>query len=124
MSLMEIRHQDFQKFIDEAQAKDFFEKKRWPEGVRCVYCKSDQISKCEVPMPYRCRKCRKHFSVRTDTVMYRSPLPLSTWLMCIRILTESKHPISLMEMSEILKISKKSVTFLVARIKSQWLQKD
>ena len=31
-------------------------------------------------MPHRCRDCRRHFSVKTRTIMHNSKLPLTAWL--------------------------------------------
>jgi len=41
-------------------------------------------------MPYRCRNCRKHFSVRIGTVLEESKVPLRTWLMAIYTLTTAR----------------------------------
>ena len=37
-------------------------------------------------MPYRCRDCRKFFSVRTGTVMQSSKLGYQTWALAIYLL--------------------------------------
>ncbi|MXZ91784.1 MAG: IS1 family transposase [Chloroflexi bacterium] len=44
---------------------------RWPDGIRCPQsdCGSSnvqEVANCK-PMPYRCRKCRKHFSNTSGT---------------------------------------------------------
>ncbi len=45
-----------------------------------------EVVKNGEPMPYRCRKCdpRKHFSVRTGTVLAKSHVPLHKLLWAIR----------------------------------------
>ena len=70
----------FQKFPDEKSAREFFEKQAWGRaGKYCPHCGSIRTSevKNEKPRPYRCKDCRKHFSVRTNTVLAESRLPLS-----------------------------------------------
>ena len=42
------------------------------------------------PMPCRCGKCEKYLSLRTDTVMQRSPLSIRKWLVAIYLFVE--HP--------------------------------
>lgn len=72
----------FEKFPNEQKAVEYFENLRWKDGVIvCPYCGSIHISRCKVPMPYRCRDCRKHFSVRIGTVLNESKLPLLKWLL-------------------------------------------
>ena len=63
----------FQRFPDEEAARLFFEGKRWPDGVECAHCGSQEVSECKdhKPMPYRCKACRKHFSVRVGMVLAR-----------------------------------------------------
>ena len=51
------------------------------DKIHCTRCGSTNINlKAKHPtMPWRCRDCRKHFSIRTNTVMERSKLPLTEW---------------------------------------------
>ena len=66
---------------DEATATKWFETIMWEDGCSCPYCLSSNVAekKNRKPMPYRCRDCRKHFSVRTGTVIERSHIPLKKW---------------------------------------------
>ena len=63
-----------QRFGDAAAAEAWFVARRWPEGIRCPYCGSDSVAVIanRKPMPYRCRACRQHFSVKTGTVLQSS----------------------------------------------------
>ena len=51
---------------------------RWPQGIRCpqAECGSANVQVVEngKPMPYRCRKCRKHFSRTTGTKLSSSKI--------------------------------------------------
>ncbi len=100
----------FQKFPDENAARLFFEGKRWPKGVECAHCGSSEISECKnhKPMPYRCRECRKHFSVRTDMVLAESRLPLHKWLMAIYMMTTARKGIPSTQMARELGITQKN----------------
>jgi transposase-like protein len=113
----------FQKFPNEEAARVFFEAKRWPSGVSCAHCGSFSVAECvnHVPMPYRCRECRRHFSVRTGTVLTESKLPLNKWLMAIYIMTTARKGIPSAQMARELGITQKSAWFLAQRIRKTWM---
>ena len=48
---------------------------------RCAYCDSDNVQEntTHPTMPYRCRACRKFFSIKSNTVMQSSKLGPQTW---------------------------------------------
>ena len=54
---------------------------RWPNGVTCPFCQSKNIQErpTRKPQPFRCRDCRKDFSVKTGTVLHSSKIPLTKW---------------------------------------------
>ncbi len=113
----------FQKFPNEDAARRFFEGKRWPPSVACAHCGSANVAECagHIPMPYRCRECRKHFSVRTGTVLTESKLPLHKWLMAIYMMTTARKGIPSTQMARELGITQKSAWFLAQRIRETWL---
>ena len=61
----------FQRFPDDAAAEVWFTERRWPDGPECPHCASTNIATVasRKPMPYRCRGCRKHFSVTVGTIV-------------------------------------------------------
>jgi hypothetical protein len=75
-------------------------------------------------MPYRCRDCREHFSVRTGTVLAESRLPLHKWLMAIYMMTTARKGIPSTQMARELGITQKSAWFLAQRIRETWLSKS
>lgn len=116
-------YQFFQRFPNEEAARLYFEHNRWAGEVSCPHCGS--LSTAEVkdhkPMPYRCRDCRKHFSVRTGTVLAESRLPLHKWLMAIYMMTTARKGIPSTQMARELGITQKSAWFLAQRIRETWL---
>ena len=111
----------FKEYPDEASAVRYFESLRWPNGIRCPYCGSDNVAHCQSPMPHRCRDCRKHFSVRVGTILQSSKLPLQKWLLAIYILVNSKKGISSVQLAEYLGTTQKTAWFLAHRIRESWL---
>ena len=59
ISLMEL----FQMYSDNETAMQWFVEARWPDGIRCVYCESENIKvgAKHRSMPYRCNDCKKTF---------------------------------------------------------------
>ena len=114
----------FTKFPDEEAARKYFETRRWGDTPVCGHCGSENVSECKdhKPMPYRCKECRKHFSVRTSTVLAESRLPLQKWLLEICMLTSACKGIPSAKMARELGITRKSAWFLAQRIRETWLQ--
>lgn len=113
----------FQQFPNEEASRLYFEKNRWNGQIACPHCGSVSTAECKdhKPMPYRCRDCRKHFSVRTGTVLEESRLPLQKWLMAIYMMTTARKGIPSTQMARELGITQKSAWFLAQRIRETWL---
>lgn len=115
MSLYEF----LKDYPDEAAATTFFEQRRWGDSPQCPHCESQSTSRVKngKPMPHRCRDCRKHFSVRTGTLMERSKITLHQWLMAIWMLHTARKGVSSVQMAKTLGISQQSAWFLQHRIR-------
>ena len=111
----------FRMFPDDA-AERWFVEKRWPDGVCCHYCGSEnvQTGAKHKTMPLRCRDCRKRFSVRTGTVMQSSKLGYQTWAVAIYLLTTSLKGVSSMKLHRDLDITQKSAWHLAHRLRATW----
>ena len=74
-------------FRNENAARCWFEEILWSDSGRvCPQCGSHSTYECShETMPYRCRACRKYFSIRTGTVMAGSPLSLRQWARAIHL---------------------------------------
>src|SRR5438045_8099455 len=87
-------------FHDDAAAREYLESVLWPQGPVCPRCgvMSDRITKMSGkslrPGVYNCKDCRKPFSVTVGTVMERSHIPLSKWVLAGHLMASSKKSMS------------------------------
>ncbi len=108
-------------FPNDQAAKEWFIKQRWPTGICCHYCGSLNISKVNHPtMPYRCRDCRKHFSVKTGTVMQSAKIGYRAWAIAIYLFTTGIKGVSSMKLHRDLGITQKSAWFMAHRLRQAW----
>ena len=110
----------FKQFPDEESARKYFEKERWGKTGRfCPHCGSVRTVevKNERPQPYRCKDCRKHFSVRTKSVLAESNIPLHKWLLATFLLTTNLKGVSSYKLARDLDITQKTAWFLAHRIR-------
>ena len=120
MSLLEL----FEMFPNDEAAEDWFIETRWGGDPACTACgsldvKTDAKHKS---MPFRCRDCKKRFSVRTGTAMQSSKLGYQTWAIAIYLLTTSLKGVSSMKMHRDLNVTQKSAWHLVHRIRQAWAE--
>ena len=105
---------------DEAARKQF-EAWRWGDTPRCPHCDSVRISATPTQrMPWRCKDCRKRFSVRVGTAMQDSNLPYLTWLMAVYIAVTGLKGTASTKMASDLGITQKSAWFLGQRLRKAW----
>ena len=109
----------FRIFPNNEKAEQWFEAQRWASGIACPDCGSVRCSPCKdrKPMPYRCKDCRKHFSVRKGTVMQSSKLGYQEWAIAIYLVATSLKSVSSMKLHRDLKIRQSSAWYLAQRIR-------
>jgi transposase-like protein len=86
------------------------------EGVRTKPSKKNPEGK-ERHGLWKCRECRKQFTVRKGTIFEESHLPLHLWLQAIHLMVSSKKGISSHQLHRVLGITYKSAWFLTHRIR-------
>src|ERR1051326_8235643 len=110
-------------FHDDNAAREYLETVLWPQGPVCPRCgvMGDRITKMEGkslrPGVYNCKDCRKPFSVTVGTVMERSHISLSKWVLASRLMAASKKGFSAHELHRCMDISYEGAWFLFHRLR-------
>ena len=101
---------------------EWFVETRWPNGSVCPKCDSKNVQErpTRKPQPYRCRDCRKDFSVKTGTLMQSSNLKLDVWAIAIYLLATGLKGVSSMHLHRDLNVTQKTAWHLAHRIRSTW----
>jgi transposase-like protein len=112
-------------FHDDDKAREAFEGVRWPNGPVCPHCGNldqEKIAKgngkIARPGLYYCAACNGQFTVTVGSVMERSKIPLSKWLLAMHLMGASKKGISALQLQRMLGVTYKSAWFMCHRIRA------
>ena len=76
----------------EDQAESLLAKLRWPQGPICPFCLRNDTYRLNLKTVnrrrYKCRLCRRQFSVTKGTILEGSKLSLASWVRLVQILCE------------------------------------
>ena len=114
-------------FNDPDAAREYLEAMRWPEGPICPHCgvigeayrlKAKEGSKRPVRKgAWKCKGCRKQFTVTVGTIFADSHIKPHKWLLAIHLLCASKKGMSAHQLHRMLGITYKSAWFMAHRIR-------
>src|SRR3954447_4454328 len=107
-----IRH-----FSDLDVATEYVARLRWPDGPVCPRCGGTEYSYLTTRRVWKCKACKKQYSVKVGTIFEDSPLGLDKWLPAIWLAANSKNGISSHELGRALGITQKSAWFMLHRIR-------
>ncbi|MCA0921474.1 IS1595 family transposase [Pseudooceanicola nanhaiensis] len=118
---------------NEAAAFAHVESILWPNGPVCPHCgvvdsayKLEGVrTKASKKHPegkerfglWKCRGCRKQFTVRKGTIFEESHIEMFKWLQAIHLMVSSKKGISAHQLHRVLEITHKSAWFMAHRIR-------
>ncbi len=125
--------------VSEADAYSYFERLRWNGTPKCAHCDSTNVYFIEPKngisratrtgtqsqrRVWRCRDCKKQFSVITNTVMHGTKIPVRVWLMVIFELCSSKNGVAAREVERKYGIAGRSAWFMLHRIREAMAHDD
>jgi transposase-like protein len=84
--------------VDDAKCYESVRQIRWPAGVRCVWCQSDQVKRRGLHQRqrerqrYHCKACQSDFDDLTNTIFAHHHQPLRKkniillWILCLYLM--------------------------------------
>lgn len=106
-------------FADPTNCREYLVARRWPNGVTCPTCGSQDVRFLENYNRWYCRA--KHsapqFTLKTGTIMEDSPIGLDKWLMAMWQIVNCKNGISSYEIHRAIGVTQKTAWFLDHRIR-------
>jgi transposase-like protein len=104
-------------FSDLDVCTEFVANLRWPNGPVCPRCGCTEYSYLTTRRLWKCKACKKQYSVKLGTIFEDSPLGLDKWLPAVWLAANSKNGISSHELARALGITQKSAWFMLHRIR-------
>ncbi len=124
----------FERFPDEESARKYLEELRWSDGIICPHCgvidkhyaikpKASSIRPARKGV-YKCKDCRKQFTVTVGTIFERSHVPLHKWLIAVHLISSSKKGMSANQIHRLLGVTYKTAWFMCHRIREAMADPD
>ena len=133
MNLCSIARQ----FSDEASAWGAVEDLMWPEGPVCPHCgdtgrayflkarsgeRTTKAGNVTYRRLWKCKACRKQFSVLVGTIFEDTKVPLSKWLLAIYMLVSAKNGVAAYELHRTLGVTNTTAWHMLHRIREAMKQ--
>jgi len=105
-------------------ARDMLERARWPNGASCPHCDAPAAYRL-TPRPgsttrsdlWKCRACRRQFTVSFGTILEASRLKRAVWLKAIFLLCSSGRVVPVHQLHEMLGIHYDSAASMTRRVR-------
>jgi transposase-like protein len=125
--------------LTESDARAMLERIRWPNGVACAFpdCGGAEIYRIEVKGKvlksgrkvgprhlFKCKACKRQFSVTKGTIFEDSKIPLRTWILVMYRMGSSKKGVSAHQVHREFGLSYESAWFLCHRVRFAMTDKN
>jgi len=92
---------------------------RWPNGPVCPRCDAKGKSIAFMPTRglWRCKACKKQFSVKIGTIFEDSPIGLDKWLTGMWLVNNCKNGISSYELARDIDVTQRTAWFMLHRLR-------
>src|SRR5580698_8197717 len=86
---------------------------KWPSGPKCPRCDSKKLSFLKTRLMWKCKFCKKQFSVKVGTIFEDSPVGLDKWLCAMWMMANCKNGVSSYEIGRALEVTQKTAWFMM-----------
>lgn len=104
-------------FSDLDVATDFVARLRWPNGTVCPDCGMTKHSYVSTRRLWKCKNCKRQFSVKVGTIFEDSPIGLDKWLAAMWMGANCRNGVSSHEIARTIGVTQKSAWFMLHRIR-------
>lgn len=104
-------------FADPDRCLSFVANLRWPNGPVCPRCGGVDPLFLKTRRLWKCRACKKQFSVKVGTIFEDSPIGLDKWLPALWMVVNCKNGVSSYEIARALGVTQKTAWFMTHRIR-------
>jgi len=119
-------------FSDEEAAWELVEHLRWPMGPVCPHCgdtgrayflspkngyRTTSTGRVSYRRVWKCKACRKQFSVLVGTIFERSQVPLSKWLLALHMMSANKNGVAANELRRTIGVTQPTAWFMLHRLR-------
>src|SRR5438270_11925598 len=106
-------------FADPTNCREYLVARRWPNGVTCPRCGSQNVLFLEKYDRWHCpeKHSAPQFTLKTGTIFEDSPINLGKWLTAMWQIVNCKNGISSYEVHRAIGITQKSAWFMDHRIR-------
>jgi transposase-like protein len=109
-------------FNDEEKAREHMEGLRWPDGPVCPHCgEAKNVHRLEGKSHRKgliqCNACLQTFTVTVGSVMERSKVPLTKWVLAFHLMAASKKGVSAHQLHRMLAVTYKTAWFMAHRVR-------
>jgi transposase-like protein len=121
------QNDELTKLFEDADAgREYIESVRWADGVTCPHCSVKEAYKltategAKSPIRkgvYKCKACRKQFTVTVGTIFEGSHIPLNKWIYAIYLMCNSNEGVNAHQLHFALNITYKSARFMCQRLR-------
>ncbi len=112
------------RFQSDADCRQYLAEKIWNGKPVCPHCGNEEIYSFSDGRRYKCKTCKKQFTVTVGTIFEGSHIPLQKWFIAVYLLTAHKKGISSLQLSRDLNITQKSAWYMLHRLRYAFKQKS
>lgn len=112
-------------WASEKAAFEYMERHRWGESPACPHCGDTNVYQMRDGATgerskrylWRCRGCKKQYTVKVGTIMEDSAIPLQHWCYAFWAACASKKGVSALQIRRMTGVSYKSALFMMHRVR-------